>query len=84
MSVIDFHTIPVAHVRWRDMEQYHKLKALGLIPVLDDGPKVTTAWWGMSQAEYDAGPQLVDTAPCETNPHAFPDLSYRHQSGDPA
>ena len=33
-QVIDFHTIPEANKRWADMERFHHLRSLGLMPVL--------------------------------------------------
>jgi hypothetical protein len=32
--VLDFHNHPTANQRWSNMEQFHQLKALGLVPDL--------------------------------------------------
>jgi hypothetical protein len=54
--VLDFHDYPLAFVRWRDMEQYNRLKALNLIPNLEDTELVDTSPCELSYAASDGDP----------------------------
>jgi hypothetical protein len=54
--VIDFHDHPVAHVRWRDMEQFYRLKAMNLLPCLEDTELIDTSPCELSYAASDGDP----------------------------
>jgi hypothetical protein len=41
--VLDFHDYPIAFVRWRDTEQFYRIKALNLIPGLEDTEQADTS-----------------------------------------
>jgi hypothetical protein len=56
LMVLDFHDYPLAFVRWRDMEQYNRLKALNLIPNLEDTELVDTSPCELSYAASDGDP----------------------------
>lgn len=90
MTVIRYHDHKKAAERWANMDRFHVLKELKMFPVIDIDAEIEKRGGGevMLAQCIEHNPflraALADTSPCETNPHAFPDLSYRHSDGDVA